>query len=83
MVIDAIGIVQWIEVWLAIWLTATVVLALWEFVRAALLSIRNSDGPLLTNRYARVVYATAFALGTFVLTVLLNQPAPDIVYKAF
>ena len=82
-VFNAIGFEQWIGVSLAIWLTATVVLALWELIRAALLSIRTSEGPVLTNRYARVVYATVFAMGSFVMTVLLNQPAPDIVYKAF
>lgn len=38
---------------------------------------------MLTSRYARVVYATALGLVALVLTVLLNQPAPDIVYKAF
>jgi D-alanyl-lipoteichoic acid acyltransferase DltB (MBOAT superfamily) len=82
-VFTAIGVVQWLVVWLAIWLCATVVLALWEFVRGALLSIKTSEGPVLTSRYARVVYATALGLAAFVMTVLLNQPAPDIVYKAF
>jgi hypothetical protein len=68
---------------LAIWLCATVVLALWEALRAALLSIRTAEGPVLTSRYARVVYASALGLAAVVITVLLNQPAPDIVYKAF
>jgi D-alanyl-lipoteichoic acid acyltransferase DltB (MBOAT superfamily) len=73
----------WLEVWGAVWLCATAVLALWESLRAALLSIAVTGAPLLTSRYARVVYASAFALTAFVITVLLNQPAPDIVYKAF
>ena len=79
----SIGVLQWLGVWLAIWLSATVVLAAWEWLRAALLSIRTSGGPVLTSRYARVVYASALGLASFVITVLLNQPAPDIVYKAF
>jgi D-alanyl-lipoteichoic acid acyltransferase DltB (MBOAT superfamily) len=79
----AIGVPQWLGVWLAIWLCATVVLALWESLRAALLSIKTADGPVLTSRYARVVYASALGLAALVITVLLNQPAPDIVYKAF
>jgi hypothetical protein len=29
------------------------------------------------------VYASALGLTAFVTIVLLNQPAPDIVYKAF
>jgi hypothetical protein len=59
------------------------VLALWELLRAALLSIKTSEGPVLTSRYARVVYASALGLAAVVATVLLNQPAPGIVYKAF
>jgi D-alanyl-lipoteichoic acid acyltransferase DltB (MBOAT superfamily) len=79
----AIGVVQWLGVWLAIWLCATVVLSTWEWLRAALLSIRTAEGPVLTSRYARVVYASALGVAAIVITVLLNQPAPDIVYKAF
>lgn len=82
-VCTALGFVQWLGVWLAIWMSATGVLALWEWLRAALLSIKTTDGPVLTSRYARVVYASALGLAAFVITVLLNQPAPDIVYKAF
>lgn len=36
-----------------------------------------------TSRYARVVNASALGLAASVMTVLLNQPAPVIVYKAF
>jgi D-alanyl-lipoteichoic acid acyltransferase DltB (MBOAT superfamily) len=82
-VFTAIGVAEWLGVWLAICLCATVVLALWEGLRAALLSIKTSEGPVFTSRYARVVYATALGLAAFVMTFLLNQPAPDIVYKAF
>jgi hypothetical protein len=52
-------------------------------LRAALLSITTSEGPVLTSRYARVVYASALGMVAFVITILLNQPAPDVVYKAF
>jgi D-alanyl-lipoteichoic acid acyltransferase DltB (MBOAT superfamily) len=82
-VFDALGFMQWVAVWLAIWISATAVLALWEWLRAALLSIRTSEGPVLTSRYARVVYASALGLISFVMVFLLSQPAPDIVYKAF
>ena len=82
-IFTALGIVQWLGVWLAAWLFATVVLASWEWLRAALLSIRSLEGPVLTSRYARLVYASALGLIAMVMTVLLNQPAPDIVYKAF
>ncbi len=74
---------EWLSVWLTIWLCATAGLALWEGLRAALLSIRTSEGPVLTSRYALVVYASALGLADLVITVLLSQPAPEIVYKAF
>lgn len=82
-VFTAIGIFQWFGVWLTIWLCATSVLELWERVRAALLSITIFGEPVLTSRYAHVVYASALGLAAFVMSVLLNQPAPDIVYKTF
>jgi alginate O-acetyltransferase complex protein AlgI len=82
-VLNAIGVVQWMAVWLAIWMSASIVLAAWEAVRVAVLSIKTSEGPILTSRYARVVFASTLALSAFVITVLLNQPAPGIVYKAF
>jgi D-alanyl-lipoteichoic acid acyltransferase DltB (MBOAT superfamily) len=77
------GVRGWVGVWFTVWLLATTVLALWEWLRAALLSIRTADGPVLTSRYALTAYASAMGLAVFVLTVLLSQPAPDIVYKAF
>jgi hypothetical protein len=82
-IIAALSAIRWVGLWLAIWLSATVVLAAWEWLRAAILSISTSDGPVFTSRYARVVYASALGLAAFVMTVLLNQPAPDVVYKAF
>jgi hypothetical protein len=56
---------------------------LWESLRARLLLIRTSEGPVLLSRYARVVYASALGSAAFVFTIALNQPAPGIVYKAF
>jgi hypothetical protein len=82
-IFTAIDVVAWIEVWLSIWLCATAVLAAWEWLRAILLSIRLGGEACLTSRYARVMYASALGLVAFVISVLLNQAAPDIVYKAF
>jgi len=80
---SALSATQWLGVWLAAWLFASAALASWEWLRAALLSIKTSEGPLLTSRYALVVYATALGLIAIVITILLNQPAPSIVYKVF
>jgi D-alanyl-lipoteichoic acid acyltransferase DltB (MBOAT superfamily) len=82
-VFAALGWAQWLGVWLSVWWLATAVLAFWEWLRAALLSIETSEGPLLTSRYALVIYATALGLVALVMTSLFNQPAPSIVYKVF
>ena len=83
MISTAIGVIQWLGVWLAVWLCATAVLAFWEGLRAALLSLKTTEGPVLTSRYARVAYATALGLIALVMTILLKQPVPGYVYKAF
>jgi len=82
-VFNAFSGAQWFGVWLATWLCASIVLAFWEWLRTVLLSIKTVDGPVLTSRYARVVYTSALGLAALVMTILLNQPAPGIVYKAF
>ncbi|MGA7792218.1 MAG: MBOAT family O-acyltransferase [Candidatus Acidiferrales bacterium] len=83
MIFAVLGRGQWLGVWLSVWWLATAVLASWEWLRAALLSIETSEGPLLTSRYALVIYATALGLVALVMTGLFNQPAPSIVYKVF
>jgi D-alanyl-lipoteichoic acid acyltransferase DltB (MBOAT superfamily) len=79
----ALNWTQWLAVWLAVWLALTVATATWEWLRAKLLEIRTENGPLLSSRYALVVYATTLGLLGFVFTAVLNQPTPAIVYKAF
>lgn len=79
----SLSLTQWVAVWIGIWISSTIVLVGWEWLRNLLLMPSNAEGPLLTSRYARTVYASAFALVAFVLSVLLNHPAPDLVYKAF
>lgn len=82
-VFSSIGLLEWATVCLAIWVGATAVLAIWEFVRAALLRIQTAEGPVLAGRYALAAYTTAMLVISFVIVVVLNQPAPGIVYKAF
>jgi alginate O-acetyltransferase complex protein AlgI len=83
MIYSAVSVGEWLLIWLSVWMLATLVLALWEWIRAALLSFSIAGEPVLLSRYARVVYVSTLALVTFVITILLNQPAPEIVYKAF
>lgn len=82
-IFSSLSLAQWLLAFGAVWVVMTVVLALWEAARAAILSVGSAEGPAFTSRYARVVYASALGLIALVLTVLLNQPAPGIVYKAF
>ncbi|MFY9853401.1 MAG: MBOAT family O-acyltransferase [Terracidiphilus sp.] len=82
-VFAALSLIDWLGVWLGIWLCASAALAAWEGLRAALLAIKTSEGPVLASRYARVVYASALGLVALATILLLNQPAPDIVYKTF
>ena len=82
-VFSALSFIQWLGVGFAVWLSTTVVLGMWEWLRAALLSIKTAEGPVLTCRYARVIYASALGLSAFVLAMLANHPATGLVYKAF
>jgi hypothetical protein len=82
-IFSAISVLPWLVAWLVIWFGATAVLAMWEQLRAILLELRTSDGPALTSRYALVACATAMGVIALVIAVVLNQPAPGIVYKAF
>ena len=82
-IFSALRVGEWLAVGMTTWLAATVVLAAWEWLRAALLSIRTSEGPVLVSRYALVAYASAMGLAALVITVLLNQAPPAIVYKTF
>jgi D-alanyl-lipoteichoic acid acyltransferase DltB (MBOAT superfamily) len=79
----ALSAVQWLIVWLSIWLSATVTLAAWEWLRSMMVEVTIAGEPLVVSRYTRVVNATAFGFVSVVFIVLLNQPAPVIVYKTF
>ena len=62
-IFTAIGVAQWLGVWLAVLLCAVGgTLAVWEWLGATLLSVKTVEGPALTGRYARVVYASALGL---------------------
>lgn len=82
-IFTSIGVIAWLTVWLAVWLTATAILAVWEWLRNRLMSWKSSDGPVFLGRYARVIYATVMGFTFLIVNLLLNQPAPGIVYKKF
>ena len=68
---------------LAITAVATVVLAAMVEARKWLLAVGRSDEPLLTSRYMRTAWSTALMVFVVAFQVVMNSPAPDIVYKAF
>jgi cytosine/uracil/thiamine/allantoin permease len=69
---------------LVVFAVATLALTLWETGRSAVLSVRDPDGvPLVTSRYLRTALTTAMVAVIAAATMLLNAPAPDIVYKTF
>jgi D-alanyl-lipoteichoic acid acyltransferase DltB (MBOAT superfamily) len=82
-IFGALDALSWFAVWMGIWFAATAVLQVWEWLRSLLLSVRLGETPLLTSKYARVVYASTLGFVAFVITIVINQPAPDIIYKAF
>lgn len=82
-IFGALSAAQWAAVWLTAWVLATAVLALWEWLRGLLLSITYAGGPVLASGWAHVVYGSALGLVSLAIVVLLSQPAPGIVYKAF
>lgn len=79
----ALGWARCITVWLSIWLAASVILAIWEWLWAALLSVQLQGIPVLHSRYLRTAWGTSLILITAAVVLLSNQPAPDLVYKAF
>jgi D-alanyl-lipoteichoic acid acyltransferase DltB (MBOAT superfamily) len=66
-----------------VFLGGTVVLSLWEFVRAKALSVSWNGSPLLLSPYLRTVWNTALTFSSLALVLLTNAPAPDLVYKGF
>ena len=66
-----------------IWMTATVVLAAWQWLRRAVLLVTWEGNPMVLSRYTRVVWGTALLMIQAIVLRALSVPAPDVVYKAF
>jgi alginate O-acetyltransferase complex protein AlgI len=81
--VRALGGPALVAAWILIFVVATVLLAVWETVRAWLLSITWKGDSVLTTRYVSTVFATAAMVVTAAVILLLNAPAPQIVYKTF
>jgi hypothetical protein len=67
-------------VWGSILLGAAIVLA---GIEAARSGVTSQVSWLLLSRYTRTVWCTALVVVSASLTLLLDLPAPHIVYRAF
>ncbi len=68
---------------LVVFLASTIILATMAAVRGGLLSLSWGGAPVVMSRYVRTAWLTALVVTAVSFTLLLNAPAPDIVYKAF
>jgi alginate O-acetyltransferase complex protein AlgI len=71
-----------IAVFAAIFAGSTILLAAWEAVRHRVLAASWIGDPIL-SQCSRTAFSTALLVITLAVSLLMNQPAPDIVYKAF
>jgi alginate O-acetyltransferase complex protein AlgI len=69
--------------WLMLLVASTMVLAVWEAIRALALHVKLDGQPFVLSRYVRTVWDTALVFVLAVVMGILSAPAPDIVYKAF
>jgi alginate O-acetyltransferase complex protein AlgI len=72
-----------VVVWLIIFIGSSIILEAWERLREWLLSFEHDSEPLLLSRYVRTVWNTALVVIAVATVMLMNAPAPEIVYKAF
>lgn len=77
------GVTGWLAALLALWLIATIALALWESARTRLLAITAQGAPLLAHPWSRTAFVTVLATIAFLMVAVLSQPAPGIVYRTF
>jgi hypothetical protein len=64
-------------------IAATVVLQAAIWIESGIAAIRVGGAALGRSRYVRTAILTATAVVLFVSGIILNSPAPEIVYKAF
>lgn len=62
---------------------ATLVLSAWEAARNRILGLELNQQPVVYSLYARTAWNTAIAVIAIATVMLMNAPAPEIVYKAF
>jgi alginate O-acetyltransferase complex protein AlgI len=70
-------------VWLTIFAGSTLLLNAWEAARARIFAIQFDGIPMVHSPYWRMAQSVALVVVVLGVTLLMNQPGPEIVYKAF
>ena len=70
-------------VWLSVFVIATTVLAALTFIHQAAFDESHMVSGFMRSRYTRTACTTALCVITVAIVLLMNSPAPDIVYKTF
>jgi alginate O-acetyltransferase complex protein AlgI len=79
----ALSVGQECALWLAMFAAATALLAGWESLRRRMAGFHWDGAPVTQSQYWRVAQGAAAVTIVLLLTLLMNQRAPEIVYKAF
>ena len=66
-----------------IFVASTIVLSVIETVRDTVLAVKWNGSPVVFSRYMLTIFDTGLMVISLAVVLLLNAPAPDIVYKAF
>jgi D-alanyl-lipoteichoic acid acyltransferase DltB (MBOAT superfamily) len=72
-----------IALWGGVIVAAALVIKTGQVVRRWAYSVHIAGAPLLSSRYLRTVTASVLLVLLVIVSVALNAPAPEIVYKAF
>jgi D-alanyl-lipoteichoic acid acyltransferase DltB (MBOAT superfamily) len=78
----ALGAKMLIAIWIAIFAGATILLAAWETAYNRMVTAPWNGVPLL-SQCLRTAWSTTLIVVIVAVNLLLNQPAPEIVYKSF
>jgi alginate O-acetyltransferase complex protein AlgI len=70
-------------VWIVLFACSTLLLSAWEAARARILAIQFDGIPMVHSPYWRTAQSVALVVIVLGVTLLMNQSAPEIVYKAF
>jgi hypothetical protein len=81
--VTQLGAIVIVLIWPVLLAFSTVALGAWFLLFNWSISVAETWGQFLMNRYARTMFCTAIFAITVSATVLLNSASPPIIYKNF